>query len=51
MEETSYGVIGEMPDGSMMEFASESDYENAYYDMLAELHEEREYDWPEDWIA
>ena len=35
-ETTDYGVVGQMPDGEMMEFASASEYEDAYYDAAYE---------------
>lgn len=35
-EPSSYGVVGQMPDGELVEFATESEYEDAYYDAAYE---------------
>lgn len=44
-ETTEYGVIGQMPDGELVEFATESEYEDAYYDAAYEYeYDSYEYD-------
>ena len=54
---TSFGVIGILPDGEEMEFATEAEYidkyhevENEIYDEMAEYYSEYP-DYPEDWAC
>lgn len=37
---TDYGVIGTLPDGEQMEFASEAEYRQAYEENENELYDE-----------
>ncbi len=54
--ETSFGVIGTMPSGEQVEFATEKEYEEAYrdeenefYDELADWYSDNVVEYPEDW--
>ena len=57
-EETPFGIVGTLPTGDKVEFATEEEYREAYkaseneiYDGLAEWYAEQEVvDYPEDWV-
>ena len=57
-EMTRYGVLGTLPSGEQVEFATVDEYREAYEDEendiidgLAELEEEKFIDYPEDWYC
>ncbi len=45
------GVVGVLPNGDEAEFPNEEEYEDEYYDMLFDMQNCMEIEFPEDWVA